>query len=175
MESSLQELTELADTIKGAAMMAFPDRCSGTDAQAKLAAKLDSDETDEQEHGLCHRLLAILDDKATTPDILQGTVAMWWSGKPLDREEDLVKVVGKNEKTKIVVKLAKEGGAAPPREPGIDAKTQNEMMAFWYKKQEEHKKLVEDDDISFGNSEWANPTQLKTALMGNGPVSYRPK
>jgi hypothetical protein len=49
------------------------------------------------------------------------------------------------------------------------------MMAYWYKKQEEHKKLVEDDDISFGNSEWANPTQLRSALNGTGSVSYRPK
>lgn len=174
-ESRVEELTQLAETLKGSAMMCFPERCSGADAQQRLVAKLDSDDTDEKEHGLCHRLLAILDDKATTEDILQGTAVMWWTGRPLARDVDFVTHVGKNEKTKLVVKLTKEGSNAPPREPAVDVKTQNEMMAYWYKKQEEHKKLVEDDDISFGNSAWADPTQLKHALMGSGPVSYRPK
>jgi hypothetical protein len=174
-ETSLQRLHELCELIKGAAMMCFPDRCSGVDAQQRLAAKLDSDATDEAEHTLCHRLLAILDDNATTEDILQGSVLMWWSGKPLAKDCDFTKYVGKNEKTKIVVKLTKEGATAPPREMAIDGRTQSEMMAYWYKKQEEHKKLVEDDDISFGNSDWANPTQLKSALHGTSGVSYRPR
>lgn len=174
-ESKVEEIQELFETIKGAAMMCFPDRCSGTDAQKRLVAKIDSDQTDEVEHGLCHRLLAIIDDDATTEDILQGIPCMWWSGKPLARDTDFTKHVGKNEKTKIVVKLAKEGANAPPREPAVDVKTQNEMMAYWFKKQEEQKKLIEDDDITFGNSEWANPTQLKQSLLGTGPVSYRPK
>jgi hypothetical protein len=174
-ETSLQKLAELSETLKGAAMMCFPDRCSGADAQQRLVAKLDSDTTDEKEHNLCHRLLAILDDNATTEDILAGETVMWWTGKPLAKDVDFAKYVGKNEKTKIVVKLTKQGATAPPRESAVDAKTQSEMMAYWYKKQEEHKKLVEDDDISFANSEWANPTQLKQALSGTGQVGYRPR
>jgi cilia- and flagella-associated protein 298 len=48
-------------------------------------------------------------------------------------------------------------------------------MAFWYKKQEEQKKLIEDDDITFGNSAWADPKALKNSLLGSGDVKYRPR
>eukprot|EP00658_Telonema_sp_P-2_P053236 TRINITY_DN41705_c0_g1_i4.p2 TRINITY_DN41705_c0_g1~~TRINITY_DN41705_c0_g1_i4.p2 ORF type:complete len:107 (+),score=34.80 TRINITY_DN41705_c0_g1_i4:277-597(+) len=105
---------------------------------------------------------------------MTGTATMWWSSKPMARDAELNKYTGKNEKTKIIVKLTAEGATAPPREPAIDARTQNEMMAFWYKKQEEAKKLVEDDDVSFGNSEWANPSGLKNQLQGQAGIKFKP-
>jgi hypothetical protein len=155
-------------------MIIYPEYCSGNDVLMSLTALMEAETTDEHTRTLAHRLLAILDDQAATEDILKGTTVMWWTGKALAKDEPLSKYTGKNEKTKITVKLTSEGGSAPPREPGLDAKTQGEMMAYWYRKQEEQKKLVEDDDISFGNSEWADPNGLKKQFLGMDGVKFRP-
>lgn len=173
IETTEEEVRQHVETLKGGCMIAFPAECSGKDCLQRLAALIDADDTPELPRAKAHRILSIIDDNATTEDILLGNATMWWAGKPLQREHDLAKYSGKNDKTKLVVKLAKEGASAPPRENPIDAKTQSEMMAYWYRKQEEHKKLVEDDDISFGNSKWADPNALKGQLSGVSTVKLR--
>ena len=40
---------------------------------------------------------------------------MWWAGKEFRAEKKLSDYTGKNEKTKIVVKIAKTGSGAPVR------------------------------------------------------------
>ena len=45
---------------------------------------------------------------------------MWWAGKELLREKPLNAYTGKNQKTKIIVKLTKSGSGAPTREAPID-------------------------------------------------------
>jgi len=42
--------------------------------------------------------------------------------------------IGKNEKTKIIVKLTKSGTGAPAREPMIDEETHKKMLSYYYKK-----------------------------------------
>lgn len=175
IETTEEELSALIATIKGGVTIVYPAECSGPNALRNLSAVLDDDDAPEGVKSRSHRILSIIDDGATTEEILQGPATLWWMGKPLDRACELTKYTGKNDKTKIVVKLAKEGNSAPPREPPIDAKTQNEMMAFWYRKQEEQKKLVEDDDLSFGNSEWANSKGLKNQLLGFEGVKFKPR
>ena len=49
--------------------------------------------------------------------------------------------IGKNEKTKIVAKLATKGAGAPVREPMMSKDEQKDMMQYYYKKQEEFKVL----------------------------------
>jgi len=44
---------------------------------------------------------------------------MWFAGKELFPEKTIESYVGKNEKTKIIVKLNKKGFGAPVREPLI--------------------------------------------------------
>lgn len=66
---------------------------------------------------------------------------MWWAGKELLREKLLNSYTGKNEKTKIVVKLTKSGSGAPVREAAIDEETRIKLMSMYHKKQEELKKL----------------------------------
>eukprot|EP00913_Durusdinium_trenchii_P034460 g32241.t1 len=58
-------------------------------------------------------------------------------------DQSLEQYVGKNEKTKIVAKLAPKNAGAPVREPRIDENTHKAMMAHYYRKQEEQKKLQE--------------------------------
>jgi hypothetical protein len=174
-ESSLHDLNRLVENFKGAVMIVFPQHCSGTNVVAQLTQKMEAEHTDDATKALCHRLLAVLDDGAKTEDILVGSTTMWWSGKQLMKEDVLSKYTGKNDKTKIVVKLTQDGASAPPREPGLDAKTQSEMMAYWFRKQEEQKKLVEDDDISFGNSDWADPQGLKKQFLGMDQIKFKPR
>lgn len=65
--------------------------------------------------------------------------SLWWAGKELARGKLLKDYSGKNEKTKIIVKLSKIGGGAPVREPAIDHETHKKMLSYYYKKQEEQK------------------------------------
>eukprot|EP00796_Vickermania_ingenoplastis_P010993 gene10993-7637_t len=166
-----EELDKLIATFKGGATILFPAECSGSDAVQRLTEVAEGDEASDAEKSKAHRIVSILDDGATTDATLTGPVVMWWSARALDRSSDFAKYLGKNEKTKITVKLAPQGAAAPPREPAVDTKTQQELMAHYYRKQEEMKKVIEDDDISFGNSEWANPRGLKNQLLGMDDVN----
>jgi len=170
---TVEECLEHIEMLKACALMLFPKECSEKNACAMLGAELDNDATSEARRALVHRLLSLIDDGAVTDDILQGPTCMWWTGKQMMKDKTIKDYAGKNDKTKLVVKVTKDGAAPPPREPGLDAKTQSEMMAYWYKKQEEQKKLVEDDDISYGNSQWADSQGLKKALSGMESVKFR--
>ena len=46
-------------------------------------------------------------------------------------------------------------------------------MAYYYRKQEEHKKLVENDEDDYVNSSWASTKALKGAFTGMGNVSWK--
>jgi hypothetical protein len=84
------------------------------------------------------------------------------------REKLLNSYIGKNEKTKIVVKLTKSGSGAPVRESAVDEETKTKLMSMYYKKQEELKKLETNNEDDFANSSWANPNNLKSYLVTGG-------
>jgi len=117
-----------------------------------------------------------LDGASEMQDVLDYSMTnLWWAGKELRSDQTLEQYLGRNEKTKIVVKLAPKSSGAPVREPRIDEQTHKAMMAHYYKKQEDNKKLIEDDDDSYLDSEWANPKAMKSALIGGGrPIQMRP-
>ncbi|KAM3142240.1 hypothetical protein pb186bvf_005649 [Paramecium bursaria] len=100
---------------------------------------------------------------------------LWWAGKELLRGKLLQDYSGKNDKTKIIVRLQKVGAGAPVREPAVDAETQKKMMAFYYKKQQEQKDLEQDNEDVYLNSQWANPKGLKSQLIGSQNISWKPK
>ena len=103
----------------------------------------------------------------------QQEVTVWWAGKEFQKGKKLRDHVGKNEKTKVVIRMQISSAGAPVREPGVDAETQKKMMSFYYKKQEEQKKLEEESDDYYLNSPWANPGNLKNSLIGTNTVKYR--
>ncbi|KAJ3416666.1 hypothetical protein HDV05_000496 [Chytridiales sp. JEL 0842] len=112
--------------------------------------------------------------QASKEVIPEKEAALWWAGKEILADKVLSDFVGKNDKTKIIVKLQKKSQGAPVREAPLDEKAQRELMAYYYKKQEEHKKLVENDEDDYLNSSWANSKSLKAAFNGVGNVSWRP-
>lgn len=110
-----------------------------------------------------------LEGTAASKDVLKpNESSLWWAGKELLKEKTLSDYVGKNEKTKIVVKLQKKGQGPPVREAPITEAEQKNMMAYYYRKQEELKKLEENDDDAYINSSWADPKSLKRAFTGVG-------
>ncbi|KAK9915393.1 hypothetical protein WJX75_008576 [Coccomyxa subellipsoidea] len=94
---------------------------------------------------------------------------LWFASKKLPLESKLSQHVGRNEKTKVVVKLQRAGYGPPPREPAVDEETQKAMLAYYYKKQEDQKRLAADDTMYY-DSAWANPRSLKNQFSGIGDV-----
>lgn len=169
------EIDEFIASFKGGVTILFPSECSGADAVRRLTAIVDGEDASDEAKSKAHRILSILDDGASTDSILSGPVSLWWSSRCMDHDADFAKYLGKNEKTKITVKLSAAGAPAPPRELALDNKTQAALMSHYYKKEQEMKKLIEDDDISYANSEWANPRGLKSQLQGIDGIKYRPR
>lgn len=102
------------------------------------------------------------------------SASLWWASKDLSTGL-LSDFIGKNEKTKIIVKLQRKGSGPPMKEAPISETEQKNMMAYYYRKQEEHKKLEENDEDAYLDSSWADPKYLKKAFSGmGGDVKFRP-
>lgn len=100
---------------------------------------------------------------------------LWWAGKEMQRGKKLQDYVGKNEKTKLVVKIQKRGEGAPAREPLITEEQQKQMMMHHYRRQEELKKLEEADDDSHLDSEWSDRQALKKQFQGLTNIKWGPR
>lgn len=59
----------------------------------------------------------------------------------MEKHKTIADYIGKNEKSKIIVKVQKWGGQQPLREPPVDAETYQKMVKFYYKKVEETKEI----------------------------------
>lgn len=134
-------------------------------------------------HGLgeWEPVLVLLENKEDIDHTLHGTddleldkAQLWWAGKELTKGKKLSDFVGKNEKSKVIVKMQHKGSGAPVREPVIDEESHKKMLSFFHKKQEEQKKLEEDDEDAYLYSAWANPRGLKDQLQGTSTIKYRP-
>jgi len=101
--------------------------------------------------------------------------SIWFSGKEMLPGKKLVDYLGKNEKTKVIVKIQKKGHGAPGREPVVSEDEQKKMMAYYYKKQEEMKKLAEQDDDSYLNSDWADGQALRRQFQGMNDIKWKPR
>lgn len=156
---SIKNITEGISTVRGAVMMAYPMGLPDWDT-VKHAVE-DTENLAGQEASKY-----VLDVK---------TAVAWFSGKQMMRDDTLDKYLkSKNEKVTILVKLTKKGAGAPQREAAVDPETQKKMMAYWHKKQEVEKKLEEDDEDAYLNSEWANTSSFKKNTMGLGDIKWKP-
>ena len=120
-------------------------------------------------------LWLIHDKQAGLEVISPNEAALWFSGKEMVRTKLLRDFSGKNEKTKIIVKIAKKSSGPPAREPVVDEAEQRNMMAYYYKKQEEWKKLESNDEDSYLNSAWADNKSLKNQLHGLSNIKMGPR
>ncbi|XP_076466408.1 cilia- and flagella-associated protein 298-like isoform X1 [Babylonia areolata] len=113
--------------------------------------------------------------QASLEVIEEASASLWWAGKEMIRGKKLVDFVGKNEKTKIVAKLQKKGMGAPAREAPISGEDQKQLMAHYYKKQEEWKRMEKEAEDSYMDSPWADGQQLKRQFQGMKDIKWGPR
>eukprot|EP01012_Entosiphon_sulcatum_P004886 TRINITY_DN12033_c0_g1_i1.p1 TRINITY_DN12033_c0_g1~~TRINITY_DN12033_c0_g1_i1.p1 ORF type:complete len:266 (-),score=65.48 TRINITY_DN12033_c0_g1_i1:15-779(-) len=171
-------LDELLLRARGAVKIAFPEECSGGDPVAELTKQIQGLEIAEDDRLRKQYIVGVIDEEpehmADRKELIDPAKAVaWFSGRQLYRDKTIAEIVGRNEKTTLVVKLTPPDSGAPAREQPMGQHEVNHMLSYWHKKQEEAKRLEEDDDISFGNSGWADPRQLKTQFQGIGNVRIR--
>lgn len=83
-------------------------------------------------------------------ELLDGnTATLWMAGKEFRRDQSVGDRVGQNEKTRVVCKLERPGMGAPGREPGVSEEERKAMMAYYFKRQEELKRLAEVGGLSW--------------------------
>lgn len=157
---TLEVLTELVEWFRGMVMKAYPAFHGLGEWEPVLVLLENQEEIDPVLH--------------KTDDLEEAKAQLWWAGKELARGKLLQDYVGKNDKSKIIVKMQHKGSGPPVREPLIDENSHKQMLSFFHKKQEEQKKLEEDDEDNYMNSAWANPKQLKDQLHGMADVKFRP-
>ncbi|XP_061755312.1 cilia- and flagella-associated protein 298 [Nerophis ophidion] len=100
---------------------------------------------------------------------------LWWAAKELQRGKKLQDYIGKNDKTKLLVKIQKKGQGAPAREPVVSEEQHKQMMMHYYRRQEELKKLDEADDDSYMDSEWSDRQALKKQFQGLSNIKWGPR
>uniref|UniRef100_A0A5K3EJ78 UPF0769 protein C21orf59 homolog n=1 Tax=Mesocestoides corti TaxID=53468 RepID=A0A5K3EJ78_MESCO len=112
---------------------------------------------------------------AATEVIPADEATIWFSGKELLVGKKLSDYVGNNDKTKIIAKIQKRGSGAPAREAVISEADQRALMAFYHRRQEEWKKLEQNDDDSYLDSAWSDPGQLKRQFHGLNDIKWGPR
>jgi len=162
-------LEEHVRLIRGATTTANPaDAGVSVDDLRKQLENSDEDSDDVQIRKQC-TLQILLDDpvSADARELLDpATAVMWFASKQLSRDRTLADFLGRNEKTTALVKVTPTDTHPPVKEPPVDTQTQRDMMAFWFRKQEEEKRLKEDDDIHWNNSQWADPNAMRATFQG---------
>jgi len=95
---------------------------------------------------------------------------LWVASKDFQRDQKVGDRLGWNEKTKVIAKLQKENSGPPAREPAVSEEERKAMMAHYFKRQEEMKRLAEASDDDYLASSWADPKALQRSLRGTGAV-----
>ncbi|XP_033834832.1 cilia- and flagella-associated protein 298 [Periophthalmus magnuspinnatus] len=113
--------------------------------------------------------------QASLQVIPEDECQLWWAAKEMQRGKKLQDYIGKNEKTKIVVKIQKKGQGMPAREPMITEEQHKQMMMHYHRRQEELKKLEEADDDSYLDSDWSDRQALKRQFQGLTNIKWGPR
>lgn len=156
---TMDMVQEALDQLRGAVMIVYP---MGLPPHDPIRMEF---ENQEDLAGTQASLQVIPDEEAQ----------LWWASKELQKEKKLQDYIGKNEKTKIVVKMQKRGQGAPAREPLVGEDEQKKMMMHYYRRQEELKKLEEADDDTYLQSEWSDRQALKRQFQGLTNIKWGPK
>lgn len=156
---TLEMVKEALDLLRGAVMIVYP---MGLPPHDPIRMELEDKED-------------LAGTQASLQVIPTEEAQLWWAGKEMQRGKKLQDYVGKNEKTKIVVKLQKRGQGAPAREPLVTEEQQKQMMLHYHRRQEELKKLDEADDDAYLQSEWSDRQALKKQFQGLTNIKWGPR
>ncbi|GFW35969.1 cilia- and flagella-associated protein 298 [Trichonephila clavipes] len=98
---------------------------------------------------------------------------LWWACKKLDKDKLLSDYVGKNEKSKIIIKLQKKGHGAPVKEPVLTEEQRKILLLEEHRRRQEFKRLEIDDDDSHLDSQWADNNRLKKSYLGLSTIRFK--
>eukprot|EP00622_Pseudochattonella_farcimen_P007223 FR743160.1.p1 GENE.FR743160.1~~FR743160.1.p1 ORF type:complete len:234 (+),score=38.88 FR743160.1:47-703(+) len=151
---SMDMLDDKLANMRGAVMMAYP---MGLPAWDTVNLTLNSEEG--------------LEGTQAGAEMMDAeTASLWVASRDFQRGEKVGDRLGWNEKTKVVAKLQKSGSGPPAREPVVSEEERKAMMAHYFKRQEELKKLSEANDDGYLASAWADPRAMKKSLQGTGTI-----
>lgn len=156
---TMEMVKEALDLLRGAVMIVYP---MGLPPHDPIRMELENQED-------------LSGTQASLQVVAEDECQLWWAAKELQSGKKLQDYVGKNEKTKIVVKIQKRGQGAPAREPLITEEQQKQMMLHYYRRQEELKKLEETDDDSHLDSDWSDRQALKRQFQGLTNIKWGPR
>lgn len=149
-----KDLNDKMANVRGAVMMAYP---MGLPEWDLVKVALDS--------------LDGLEGTSVGKEILdKKTTSLWVAGKEFQRGQLVSDRLGKNEKTKVIAKLQRSDDGPPAREPIVSEDERKAMMAHYFKRQEELKRLAESEEDDYLNSAWADPKEMKKNLQGLGDI-----
>lgn len=156
---TMDMVNEALDQLRGAVMIVYP---MGLPPHEPIRMELENQED-------------IAGTQASLQVIPEKEAQLWWAAKELHRDKKLQDYIGKNDKTKIIVKIQKRGQGAPAREPLVSEEAHKQMMMHCYRRQEELKKLDEADDDTYLQSEWSDRQALKRQLQGLTNIKWGPR
>lgn len=154
-----ETVKEALDQLRGAVMIVYP---MGLPPHDPIRMELENQED-------------LSGTQASLQVVPEQEGQLWWAGKELLGGKKLQDYIGKNDKTKIVVKIQKRGQGAPAREPLVTEEQQKNMMMHHYRRQEELKKLDEADDDSHLRSDWSDRQALKRQFQGLSNIKWGPR
>ncbi|XP_026315916.1 cilia- and flagella-associated protein 298-A [Hyposmocoma kahamanoa] len=154
-----KDISRALDELRGATKIVFP---AGLPPHDPVRMELDNVED-------------LTGTQASKEVIDPSRACLWACGKKFLSGNKLSDHLGKNNKSKVTVKLCNQGDGAPGREPVMTEDERKQLMLHAYRKQEEWKKLEQDDDDSYLNSNWADSQCMKRQLNGLSNISWKPK
>ncbi|XP_053187623.1 cilia- and flagella-associated protein 298 [Scomber japonicus] len=156
---TMEMVKEALDQLRGAVMIVYP---MGLPPHDPIRMELEDRED-------------LSGTQASLQVITEGECQLWWAGKEMQRGKKLQDYIGKNEKTKLVIKIQKKGQGAPAREPLLTDEQQKNMMMHYHRRQEQLKKLQDADDDSYMDSDWSDRQALKRQFQGLTNIKWGPR
>ena len=99
---------------------------------------------------------------------------LWFAAKELQVESCLRDHLGKNEKTKVVIKVASKKAGQPSRERVLSEQDEKLLLMHSAKRREEIQNLAKDSDDSYYDAPWADQQGLKKKVLGLDNISWKP-
>lgn len=156
---TMEMVKEALDILKGAVMIVYP---MGLPPHDPIRMEMEDRED-------------LSGTQASLQVVPEDECQLWWAAKEMQKGKKLQDYIGKNEKTKLVVKIQKKGQGAPAREPLVTEEQHKQMMLHYHRRQEEIKKLEEADDDSHLDSEWSDRQALKRQFQGLTNIKWGPR
>lgn len=168
-------LAELVGKVREVLRLAYPDGLPEWDVLSKLSDaegdKKDAGEDEGKSTGIRTLQELLPADAVTDAPLLDFKfTSLWVAGKEFERGQLISDRLGTNEKTRVVAKLSRVGDGPPPREPIVRDDERNAMLEHYHKRNEELKRLADNEDDEYMNSAWADPQNMARELQGLGSV-----